>query len=108
MRTLRKGNTYFEKVNRELLDVKVTLVSMDIDQDPNPQKVYKFVARKDIKSQVLIIDEKNPRLWLKKIDKNWVRNIPVTLVVNSGNGKRKFIERQLKNGELEQLINEVR
>src|SRR5689334_6000170 len=82
---------YFEKVNQELPNVKVILVSMDIDQDPNPEKVYKFIARKKIKSQVLIIDEKNPRSWIKKIDKNWVVNIPVTLVVNSANGKRKFI-----------------
>ncbi|PZR36283.1 MAG: TlpA family protein disulfide reductase, partial [Azospira oryzae] len=33
----------FEKLNQERKDVKVTLVSMDIDLDPNPQKVYKFV-----------------------------------------------------------------
>jgi len=36
----------FESVNRDRKDVAVTLVSMDMDLDPNPEKVNKFVARK--------------------------------------------------------------
>ena len=29
-------------------DVTVTLVSLDMDLDPNPEKVYKFISRKNI------------------------------------------------------------
>src|SRR5688572_21273780 len=48
----------FEKLNASGGEnVKVTLVSMDMDLDPNPEKVYKFIARKNIQSEVLILDE---------------------------------------------------
>ena len=36
----------FEKLNQNNKEVKVTLVSMDIDLDPNPEKIYKFIERK--------------------------------------------------------------
>jgi thiol-disulfide isomerase/thioredoxin len=98
----------FEKLNSEArADIKITLVSMDLDLDPNPEKVHKFIARKGIKSQVLILDEKDPNSWIDKIAKEWSGALPATLVVNSKTGKRKFIERELKEGELEQIISEV-
>src|SRR5689334_1300930 len=45
-----------EKINQDRKDVKVTLVSLDLDLDPNPEKVHKFVQRKNLKSSVLILD----------------------------------------------------
>src|SRR4051812_28529111 len=47
----------FEKINQNRKDTKVTLVSMDIDLDPNPEKVNRFVARKKLQSQVVILNE---------------------------------------------------
>src|SRR5688572_276524 len=40
----------FEKLGQERTDVKVILVSMDLDLDSNPEKVHKFVARKKLQS----------------------------------------------------------
>src|SRR5688572_22967286 len=34
--------------------VKVTLVSMDLDLNPDPEKVYKFITRKNLKSEVVL------------------------------------------------------
>lgn len=97
----------FEKLNQERKDVKVTLVSMDIDLDPNPEKVYKFVGRKSIRSQVVILNEKNPNGWIDKIEKEWSGALPATLIINSKNGKRKFVEKELHEGDLEKLVTEV-
>ncbi len=97
-----------EKLNQERSDVKVTLVSMDLDLDPNAEKVYKFVTRKNIRSQVLMLDESNPNSWITRIDKNWSGALPATLVVNHATGKRKFHERELHEGDLEKLIEEVK
>ncbi len=96
-----------EKLNADRNDVRVRLVSMDMDLDPDPEKVRKFVSRKKILSQVLILDERNPNLWIDKVDKNWSGALPATLVVNNKTGKRKFVERELHEGELESLIAEV-
>jgi thiol-disulfide isomerase/thioredoxin len=96
-----------EKLQQERKDVKVSLVSLDIDLDPNPEKVYRFVDRKKIKSEVLILDERNPNSWIDKVEKEWSGALPATLVINGKTGKRKFVEKELHEGDLEKLIAEV-
>lgn len=97
----------FEKLDQERDDVKVTFVSMDLDLDPDPSKVYKFVARKKLQSEVVILDEKNPNSWIDAIDKSWSGAIPATIIINGKTGQRKFIEKELHEGELEKLIAEI-
>jgi thiol-disulfide isomerase/thioredoxin len=97
----------FEKLNRERKDVAVTLVSMDMDLDPNPAKVHRFVAKKKLASTVLILDESNPNAYIDEIEKQWSGALPATIVINSKTGKRKFVEKELHEGDLEKLIDEV-
>jgi Thioredoxin domain-containing protein len=97
----------FEKVNRENKNVKVTLVSMDFDLDPDPAKVNRFIAKKGLKSSVVILTEQDPNSWIDKIDKSWNGSIPATLIINGKTGKRKFIEKELREGDLEKLIAEI-
>lgn len=97
----------FEKLGQERSDVKVTLVSMDLDLDPNPEKVHKFVARKKLQSQVLILDERDPNSWINLIDKNWSGALPATIIINGKTGQRKFVEKELHEGDLEKLIAEL-
>jgi len=98
----------FEKLNQEDTGVEVTLVSMDYDLDPNPEKVYRFMTRKNIKSTVVILAERNPNNWIDKIDKSWSGALPATLIINKKTGMRKFIEKELHEGELEKLLEEAR
>lgn len=97
----------FEKLNGDDKTVKVILVSMDYDLDPDPTKVKKFIERKKILSEVVILAEENPNDWIEKIDKSWTGALPSTLVVNPNSGKRKFVQGELKEGDLEKLIQEV-
>jgi thiol-disulfide isomerase/thioredoxin len=97
----------FEKLTQDRKDVKVTLVSMDIDLDPNPEKVNKFVNRKNLKSSVVILNERNPNDWIDKIEKEWSGALPATLVINTKTGKRKFVEKEMHAGDLEKIIEEV-
>ncbi|HEY0741469.1 MAG TPA: TlpA disulfide reductase family protein [Chryseosolibacter sp.] len=98
----------FEKVTAENRPgVKVTLVSMDLDLNPNPEKVYKFIERKNIKSEVLLLDEKDPDAWISKIEKEWSGSLPATIVINQKTGHRKFVGKELHEGDLERLIEEV-
>jgi len=99
---------FFEKLNAENKEVAVTLVSMDYDLDPNPEKVNRFITRKKIQSRVLILAETDPNSWIDKIDKDWGGALPATLIVNTKTGKRKLVQKELHEGELEKLINEVK
>ncbi len=98
----------FETLNQDRKDAKVILVSMDIDLDPDPEKVYKFVSRKKVQSKVVILDERDPNSWINKIDKSWSGALPSTLFINTITGKRKFVEREMHAGDLEKFIEEVK
>jgi thiol-disulfide isomerase/thioredoxin len=96
---------FFEKLNAERKDeISVTLVSMDLELDPNPEKVYKFITRKNIRSNVLLLDQTNPNEWIDKISSEWSGALPATLVVNTKTGKRQFVEGELAEGQLEKAI----
>ncbi|MBP9924454.1 MAG: TlpA family protein disulfide reductase [Cyclobacteriaceae bacterium] len=98
----------FEALRKENEAVDVTLVSMDYDLDPNPDKVNRFIARKKLQSKVVILAETDPNSWIDKIDRDWQGALPTTLVVNTKTGKRKLVQKELHEGELEKLIAEVR
>lgn len=97
----------FQKLDEERDDVKVTFVSLDLDLDPNPEKVYRFVDRKKITSLVYILDERDANSWINQVEKSWSGAIPATILINGKTGQRKFVERELHEGELEKLINEL-
>ncbi|MFZ1808241.1 MAG: TlpA family protein disulfide reductase, partial [Cyclobacteriaceae bacterium] len=95
-------------MNATRKDIEISLVSIDLDLDPNPDKIYRFIDRKKLKSKVYILDERDPNTWIDKIDKSWSGAIPATLVVNLENGKRRFVEKELKEGDLEEIIDSVK
>lgn len=94
----------FEKYRQEHDNIDMLLVSMDYDLDPNPDKVKMFVQRKKLQSRVLILTEANPTEWIDQIDKDWSGALPATLVINPQTAKRKLIEGEIKEGELEKII----
>lgn len=99
---------FFEKITEEgHPGVKVTLVSLDLELDPNPEKVYKFIAKKNIRSQVLLLDEPDPNAWINRIEPQWSGALPATVIINHETGKRKFIGRALHEGELKQFLDEI-
>lgn len=99
---------FFEKLAAENRPgVKITLVSLDLDLDPNPEKVYKFIAMKNIRSEVLLLEPADPNTWLDKIDKEWSGAIPATILVNHRTGERKFVGNALKEGDLERYLDDL-
>ena len=92
-----------EKLNDQGLEkVKITLISLDYADKVN--NVNAFIARKNIKSKVLLLDEIDYNSWIDKVEKQWSGAIPATLIINSRTKQRKFLEKGLKEGELEKLI----
>lgn len=97
-----------EELNASAPDVDVFLVSMDLDLDPDPQKVYRFVTRRKLQSQVLLLDEPDPNSWIDRVEPSWSGALPATLVINPHTGKRIFVEGQLKEGKLQEILAQVR
>lgn len=96
---------FFEKLNADKNDVKVTLINLDFAE--KEKKVESFLTKKKMKTEVLLLDEIDYNTWIDKVDQSWGGAIPATLIINPKNGKRKFIERELQEGELQKLLAEV-
>jgi len=95
----------FERLTAEKRPgVRITLVSLDLDLDPNPEKVYKFISRKNIQSEVVLLDEADPNAWINRIEKRWSGALPATILINHKTGERKFIGKALEEGELEKFL----
>ena len=93
---------YFEKANTNA-KVEVILVSLDFIQDET--KVKKFVEKKNLQSQVMLLNEKDYDSYMGKVDESWTGAIPATLFVTAS-GKRHFYEQPFTGKELEEAINQ--
>jgi thiol-disulfide isomerase/thioredoxin len=102
-----KEMPFFERVSKENANVEVLLVSMDLELDPNPEKVYRFIDRKKLTSKVVLLNEKNPNEWIDKVEPEWQGSLPATIIINPKTGQRKFIAKELHEGDLEKLIAEI-
>jgi thiol-disulfide isomerase/thioredoxin len=83
--------------------LKVILVSNDFKKDIYT-KLDPFVLKRNIKSEVLFLDETNDNEWIPKIDSTWQGNIPATLIVNKAKSYRKFIPLETTYAELDSLV----
>lgn len=82
--------------------IKVTLISLDFVDELN--KVNSFINRRKIKSHVMLLDEIDYNSWIDRVEKSWGGAIPATLFLNQQTGQRKFVDRELTEGELEKMI----
>ncbi|MEP2773667.1 MAG: TlpA family protein disulfide reductase [Fulvivirga sp.] len=97
---------YFEALpeNFKGRRLKVTLINIDFVEKLD--KVNSFIERKNISSDVLLLDNIDYNSWIDKVDKSWSGAIPATLIVDSKTGDRKFIEGELKEEELNNILKE--
>lgn len=95
----------FEALNKEQRpNLKVTLISLDFADKTD--RVERFIQRKKMSTPTYLLDEINGNSWIDKVEPAWSGAIPATLILNTRTGKRKFIEKELQEGELKSLIDE--
>lgn len=96
----------YEKLSQEFIKKKVrfVLVNMDFLKDLK-EKVEPFIAKNNINSDVVLLDESDYNTWIDEIDKDWSGTIPATLMVNLTMRKRIFFEGQAK---MEKFIEELK
>ncbi|WP_422361460.1 TlpA disulfide reductase family protein [Reichenbachiella sp.] len=90
----------YEKYNEENLEL--SLVSFDFVEDLE-NKLKPFVSKKSIEAKVYLLDETDYNAFIDKVDPSWSGAIPATLLVAKGNSKRKFIEKEFSENELEKV-----
>jgi thiol-disulfide isomerase/thioredoxin len=95
----------FEKLNKKYAaqKVKVLLISTDFKRNVE-SKVKPFVKRKNLRSQVLFMDEPDPNEWINLVSPDWSGAIPATLIVSKRSNHRLFFEKQMTFKELEEKL----
>lgn len=95
---------HFEKLMAEHRSEKlaVLLVSVDFKSKLN-SGVIPFVKRKNLKSEVFLLNESSPQEYIDRIDPSWSGSIPATIFIK--NDKRKFVENEFT---YEQLLTEYK
>lgn len=83
-------------------DSEILLVSLDFPEDIET-KLKPFLKKRNISSEVVLLDDPDVNTWINKIDPNWSGAIPFTIIFNNKN--RSFHERAFK--DLEDLENEI-
>lgn len=82
---------YFEELNEQAADknLKVILVSLDFP-DKFESQLIPFVKERNIKPQVILLDDPDENAWIAKIDSSWSGALPATLIFNKK--KRVFYQ----------------
>lgn len=88
--------------------VKVILVSLDFKEDIST-KLIPFVISKEIKSEVVLLDELNGDYFIPKVSEHWSGAIPATLIINNQKKINLFFEKKLNyeflKTEIEKYLN---
>jgi thiol-disulfide isomerase/thioredoxin len=94
---------YFEQINSKYAGdkFKMTLVSLDFPKMAE-SRVIPFIGKKNLKAEVVLLNDPNANSWIEKVDKNWSGAIPATLIVYGD--KRLFFEKSFTLEELEKEI----
>lgn len=95
---------HFEKLNAENKNIKVVLVSLDF-KNQYETKLLPFLKNKNIKSEVVLLTDKDYNSWLPIVSKEWGGSIPATLIIQNGT-KKIFAERMFPTyEELTEFVN---
>ncbi|MCP4439875.1 MAG: TlpA family protein disulfide reductase [Aureispira sp.] len=91
---------YFEKLQANYKDkgVRVILVSLDFLKQLE-DKLVPFMQKKQLKSEVIVLDQKGGTDWMSEIEESWEGALPATIIYK-GN-KRVFNAKSYDYEELE-------
>lgn len=94
---------HFEKLNEKYKGdkVKVMLVSLDMSKMVE-SRLLPFIKNKQLKSDVVYLQDPDQNTWLPKVDPAWSGAIPATIIYNKD--KRKFYKQSFTYDELEKEV----
>jgi thiol-disulfide isomerase/thioredoxin len=74
--------------------IKVILVSLDFKEDIE-KKVIPFLHKKQVQSEVVLLDETNANYFIPKISDQWSGALPGTWIVNRKKSINRFFEQTI-------------
>lgn len=96
----------FLRLEQELENEKVKFIYLSHDFKRDFElKLIPFATKRNMKSDVLLLDEPDYDAWINIVDPSWQGSIPATLLLTPMAENRHFHEGQLSYLELKKIIN---
>ncbi|WP_163397596.1 TlpA family protein disulfide reductase [Flavobacterium fluviatile] len=82
---------HFEELGAEYKSDKLVVLLISVDfKSKLSSAVVPFVKKKNLKSEVFLLNESSPQEYIDRIDPSWSGSIPATIFIRGD--KRKFVE----------------
>lgn len=95
----------FEAIHDKYNQTEVILVNLDFVEGLD--KVKRFVEKKALKSQVILLDEIDYNSWIDQVSPDWSGAIPATIIIGPRAVSKKFLEGELSASELEKELKSI-
>lgn len=95
----------FESLSDQNKNLSIKLISLD-DVDELNGSVKIFIEKRNIISEVFLLDETDYNEIIPNVNDKWSGAIPATLIIDK-NGQKYFYEKEFKEGELLKTINSI-
>jgi thiol-disulfide isomerase/thioredoxin len=95
---------YFEELTEAYPedDVQVVLVSLDFSNQID-RRLIPFLEKHQLKSEVIVLDDPDANVWIRKVSSDWSGAIPATLVRRGD--KEAFYQQSFRSfEELDEII----
>ena len=94
---------YFEQLlsNYQSEPIKVILVNLDM-RTMWQNRLLPFLEKKNLSSEVVILDDPRQNKWIPQVEENWGGGIPATLIYRGE--RRAFYEKSFTYEELEEAF----
>lgn len=94
---------YFEQLGQKYRNenLKVLLVSLDFP-DQLQTSLIPFIQKRNLKNEVILLDDPSSNKWIPLVDKKWTGAIPATLIY--AKDFREFYQQEFTFSELEEII----
>ncbi|MFN4902003.1 MAG: TlpA family protein disulfide reductase [Ignavibacteria bacterium] len=100
---------YFEEAHTfyATSNVRILLVSLDMPSELE-RTLVPFIQKKKLQSEIVLLNEPDPNIWIDKIESTWTGSLPATLIFNGSSKKRMFFEKQISKEELFSTIQQMK
>ena len=100
---------YFEEAHTfyAASNVRILLVSLDMPSELE-RTLVPFIQKKKLQSEIVLLNEPDPNVWIDKIEPTWTGSLPATLIFNGSSKKRMFFEKQISKEELFSTIQQMK
>lgn len=99
---------WFNENVKKYKDKKVELVLVNLDnQKAFPEKIKTAVSKLKMEATYVWLNETNADYFCPKIDSAWSGSIPSTLFINNQTGRKKFMEQQVSEPELNEQLRQI-